>query len=236
MKSNIAYRELLDSAPFANTQPKTGYCINTDAEKTNSFQNLFMLLSLIFSYPDDQIYQEILSTQYTTRELFQIYNRSAPDLLRQEELQAEYISLFVNNYTGIPLIPYASWHLDPDGRITGNTLDRIQNIILEQGYQIKDSNSEPEDHISIVLELCSRILQFTAFSESAPEKKTKANQDFSWLVETCLGPMLQDMQEKIANLACSDFYPLFILLSRDFISDVQALSDLTCTEKNIAGN
>ncbi len=232
MHTNSQYRKTKNvTNPTESTEMGPA---NISPATAASIPNLFLLLSLVFSYPQEQTYEKILNYHHLIQEIFQIYDLQAPVPGQKEELQAEYINLFVNTQSGISLVPYASWYLEPEGQLMGSTVTTLREIIQDHDYQTRDNNPEPEDHISIILELCSKIFPDATSSKTFSNSKTHA--DFSWMTSNCLGPMLQKMQGKMANLACSEFYPKFILLCRNVVEDVRTLFDFSYIEKNIPKN
>jgi nitrate reductase assembly molybdenum cofactor insertion protein NarJ len=103
------------------------------------------LLSLIFSYPTEDVLQRI-------REVSKSVNLS-PALKSfidadRSEIESVYTALFINSYPTLPCPPYESYY--KEGRLYGDSTEEVRRIYRQNGLEF--SHVEAPDHISAELE------------------------------------------------------------------------------------
>jgi nitrate reductase assembly molybdenum cofactor insertion protein NarJ len=103
------------------------------------------LLSLIFSYPSEEVLERIKEVSKgvdlgSALKSFTDANKS--------EIETEYTALFVNSYPTLPCPPYESYYRE--GRLYGDSTEEVRRIYRQNGLEF--SHVEAPDHISAELE------------------------------------------------------------------------------------
>ncbi len=94
----------------------------------------------IFDYPDDI---------FIIKEISKL-TLNIDSTLDINDIQAEYIRVFLVNSTLFKCVPYASWWID--GKMCGFTLSKIERFYMQCGYQFdKKKMKKPADHISFMI-------------------------------------------------------------------------------------
>ena len=159
-----------------------------DPETADSLQGCFLILSLLFRYPEAEVYQRLSEYLQDFDPLFHAYAGRSPRLIPQEELQAEYVRLFVNNRGFVPVIPYLSCYRDSDRLLAGNSLKRIRTQMKKTGFVLDEELGELEDHLAVLLEFCARIFSEPSRGEPPAEDEGGSLQA---LLQPCAGYLLE---------------------------------------------
>ena len=109
-----------------------------DVKSAHALKNIFFYLSLIFRYPTEQVYSEIKGHREEFSGFFADYGGAVPDLPPIDDLQSEYISLFVTSKGFIPAAPYASCY-QGDGLLMGEHFHRLRQIMMASGFMMDAS-------------------------------------------------------------------------------------------------
>jgi TorA maturation chaperone TorD len=191
---------------------------NSNEQSALALKNVFFLLGLIFQYPDETVYDEIRQKLEAFDGFFSEYGEGIPPLPRVSDLQAEYVSLFVNNKGFVPALPYASFHMD-QGQLMGRTYFKIKDVLEESGFRLDASALELEDHLSILLETCSGLVNELIEKKFNPSKSQTA---VSALLEitSCMEHWVDDFAEQVASHASMGFYRISSEALKNFIHDV----------------
>lgn len=144
---------------------------NIDAQVADTLYGCFLVLSLLFRYPSSELYQRLNQHLHDFHPFFRTYPENSMTLAPLEELQAEYIRLFVNNQGFVPVIPYVSSYLDRDRLLAGQSLEHIRSIMGANGFLLDASQGELEDHIAVLLEFCARILSNLSRLDPSADKE-----------------------------------------------------------------
>ncbi len=177
-----------------------------DVESALALKNIFFYLSLIFRYPTEQIYSEIAGHLEAFTDFFTDYGGAVPELPPIDDLQPEYISLFVNNQGFVPAAPYASCY-QGDGLLMSDNFYRLRQIIMESGFMLDASVHELEDHLAVLLEFCSSLLNTLVEKNNSSDKNLMAC--IYALLEISyryIEPLVDDFTDKINSYASYDFY------------------------------
>ena len=162
----------------------------------NSHSRHFKLFSLIFSYPRQDVIDEIKQMADDFPELRSALQRfTGMDL---EELQVEYTRLFVSHHPTLLCPPYESYYRE--GIVYGNASVEVREIYESRGLSYV-YESEPPDHISVELDFLA-ITGDEEFLERLKEwvfeftRRVKEHSDiygvFAEELEKCLGGSNQD--------------------------------------------
>ncbi len=177
-----------------------------DLETADALQGCFLILSLLFRYPGPEVYQNLSEHLQGFEPFFQAYAGRSPRLIPQEELQAEYVRLFVNNRGFVPVIPYLSYYRDSNRLLAGNSLKRIRDHMKRTGFVLDEDLGELEDHLAVLLEFCARIFSKCPRAEPPAEDEGVRLQT---LLQPCAGYLLEaapEMRGLIREHAQYDIY------------------------------
>lgn len=177
-----------------------------DAEAALALKNIFFYLGLIFRYPTPQVYSEIKSHLPVFSDFFVDYGGAVPELPPLDDLQPEYVGLFVNNQGFVPAVPYASCY-QGDGLLMSDNFFRLRQIMMASGIMLDTSVKELEDHLAVLLEFCSSLLNTLVEKKHASDKQKMAC--FYALLEISyryIEPLVDDFTDKINSYANFDFY------------------------------
>lgn len=191
-------RDITESSPWSKIQ--------IDTESALVLKNIFFYLALVFRYPTEQVYSEIKGHLSAFTEFLKDYGGAVPDLPPLPDLQSEYVSLFVNNQGFVPAAPYASCYRG-DGLLMDEKFFRLRQVMTASGFKLNESVHELEDHLSVLLEFCSGLLNTLA------EKSTSSDRNLlGWvfvLLETSyqyIGPWVDEFSGNINSYANYEFY------------------------------
>lgn len=179
-----------------------------DASSALALKNLFFFLGLIFRYPTERIYSEVKSKLDVFSDFFKDYGGAVPALPPLDDLQPEYIRLFVTNKGFIPAVPYAS-NYQGDGLLMGDNYFRLREMMAATGFKMDASAKELEDHLAVLLEFCAAILG--AIAEETPLPNSQAANCVFALMGTSyhfIKPMLGIFTDRINTHAHYDFYKI----------------------------
>lgn len=182
-----------------------------------ALKNIYFFLGLLFRYPDEEVYSEIHQHMEAFCSFFSEYGGDIPFLPPISDLQAEYVSLFVNNKGFVPAMPYASPHMDK-GLLMGSTYFRIKHLLYESGLSLKPSVAELEDHLSVLLESCAHLVQ--ALIESSVDVEKNRVMFFALReITSCIENWIDDFEDKIHSYASFEFYKASAKALKNFIHD-----------------
>ncbi len=198
--------QLLNQPPETAQTAFSGRFNEIDGESAASVKNVFFFLALMFRYPTEDVYTEIQRHMDAFSSFFMEYTGRVPKIPEIEDLQSEYVALFVNNRGFVPAIPYASCHID-EGLLMGDSLFSLRQIMQKTGFMLDGSVKELEDHLSVLLEFCAGLVDTLLQRQKAGDPVEYEN--ISALLETTyryIGPILKDFTDGIDGYASHDFY------------------------------
>jgi len=179
-----------------------------DVESALALKNIFFYLGIVFRYPTEEIYSEIQRHLDIFADFFADYGGALPKPPPLADLQSEYISLFVNNQGFVPAAPYASCY-QGDGLLMNDNFHRLRQIMMESGFRLDESVHELRDHLAVLLEFCSSLLNTLVEKHNTTDKHLMACID-ALLEVSCryIVPMIDDFTDKINACANYDFYKI----------------------------
>ncbi len=81
-----------------------------------------------------------------------------------DEIQSEFVRIFLINSTKLKCAPFASWWID--GRMCGNSLYKINHFYEKCGYKFDvDNMKKPADHISFMIRFIAILAEEKRFDE-----------------------------------------------------------------------
>ncbi|MGA1847447.1 TorD/DmsD family molecular chaperone [Deferribacter abyssi] len=132
--------------------------INPDQLGLESLSSVFFFLSLCYRYPDKEIYERIKEILPVFQDFLEDYVGNLPELPDQVDMEAEYVRLFVSNYGGVVAVPYASYYLEEEKLLMGETTVALRDMMNNEGFILREDIKEVVDHIHIILEFCSGLI------------------------------------------------------------------------------
>lgn len=196
------------------------FSYDADPEACGSLSSIFMFLSVIFRYPSDEIYNTIKENSPTFRDFFDEYSDKSFILPPKNELETEYVKLFVANIGGIPAPLYASVYTDSEKLVKRESTVNLQKVMAATGFAIEDDTKELEDNLYIMLEYLSHL--FLALSEDTADE----NENLKYLhavinvTNNYIKPMFPEFHDKIEEYSEIDFYKEAATILYNFIDDI----------------
>jgi len=194
-----------------------------DNEAAGSLKNVLFFFSLAFRYPGQAVYEEINRLLPVFEDFFNGYAGNAPEFSGIVDLQAEYVRLFVNGLGGVPVVPYASYHLD-QGVLKGESYHRLRQIMEKAGFVLEESVGELEDHLAILLEFGSMLTDRLIKGSASGEPTVNEIADiFCEVVIRYLRPMMKAVLEGISTCAVLDFSTVSDRALFNFLADMEEI-------------
>ncbi len=192
-----------------------------DESAALALKNVFFFLGLIFRYPDEIVYNEINRHMKPFAGFFTEYGEGVPPLPPISELQAEYVSLFVNNKGFVPALPYASSHID-QGLLMGKSYFKIKQVLENSGFRLDAAAGELEDHISVLLESCSDLV-FSIIENKSNARKIQTIALTLHEITSCIKMWIDKFAESIRAYAAMDFYKISGEALRNFMENTDQI-------------
>lgn len=135
------------------------YYDNYSEEMAYNLCNVLMYLSVCFKNPDLKVYSILKDNLKYFTDFFEEYGSEVPELpSRIEDMQVEYVRLFVSNKDGVPASPYASVYTSNDGLLYSEELLVLRKLMFDTGFELREDQKDLEDNISIILEYMSIMI------------------------------------------------------------------------------
>jgi TorA maturation chaperone TorD len=197
-------RTITPRSPLNVVEPGLLAC-SLDNDTAGGLKNTYMLFSLLFRYPDEAVYNELQSGLRLLAPMLEEYIGQQPVMVASQDLQAEYISLFVNNKGSVPAIPYGSYYLDGENMLNGRTTEELKKMMARAGFALHPDTRELEDHIHVQLEFCSILAN--KLLKPAPAKELLETMNMLARVTFLyIQPMMDPFVENIYRHARLHFY------------------------------
>lgn len=129
--------------------------------------------------------------------------RLAADRAQLEALEDEYLAIFIGISQG-ELTPFASWYLT--GSLMEAPLIELRNDLELLGFSRQVDVKEPEDHISVQLEVMSELIQQGASQERQ-----------AVFFQRHLNPWAHQLFADMANAPSAVFYSAVAMLGESFM-------------------
>lgn len=119
-----------------------------------------------------------------------------------EELESEFVRLFLADLGGARVNPFGSHYLN--GRVMGESVDKVVSKYGESGMVKQESYHGQPDHISVELEYLYKLTQ-AAQKPSLSEKNLSEHSEF---YDELLRPWLEEFTEEVKTETELEFYSL----------------------------
>ncbi|MGA1863127.1 molecular chaperone TorD family protein [Deferribacter thermophilus] len=171
-----------------------------------SLSAVFFILSLCFRYPDDAIYAKLQELLPSFDIFFEDYLNKNLSLENKVDMESEYVRLFVSNYGGVLAVPYASYYLEEEKLLMGESTVKLREMMEDDGFSIKDEIKDVPDHVYILLEFTSSLLnKILDLKRSGEDYKKTLNTLFTVLY-LYLNNFVYEFTDKIISESNLDFY------------------------------
>lgn len=178
-----------------------------------NLSNILMFLSLAFRYPDVKVYSRLKESVKYFDDFFEEYTGKGLHLESSDDMQVEYVRLFVANKDGVPASPYASVYLSKDGLLFSEHLLKLRDLMLKTGFELKEGYKDLEDNIYIMLEYMSIMIGRLNIDGISAAK------GFFLVAYGLVLPMCEFFCKRIIEEAKLDFYKQLALGLLEFVND-----------------
>lgn len=210
------------------------YEVVVDSDVSSSLSNVFMLLSLMFRYPTDKVYDELFVNFGNFELFFEEYLGAVPVLPVREDLEPEYVSLFVANKGGVPAPLYASVYTNNEKLLLRDSTIELKDMMVQCGFEIGEQVKDIEDNLYIMLEFVSALCGRLAAGLDCQKDVLLLLSVMISVVEKYIGSMVQPFGSKVAEVAKISFYKDAAVLLEKVIFDSDGLMSELIDIKEIA--
>jgi len=211
--------EILKSYDFEDISSDFKFSQDPDIQACESLSSVFMFLSVLFRYPNEDIYNTIREITPTFKDFLEEYSESNLELPSKNEMETEYVKLFVANIGGVPAPLYSSVYTDSDNLVKRDSTVKLQRLMETTGFAIDNDIKELEDNLYIMLEYLSHL--FLSFTGSTDEN---ANLNYLYaafsVANNYIKPMFPEFYNKITEHAEISFYKETVAILYKFIDDI----------------
>ncbi|MCK5719695.1 MAG: molecular chaperone TorD family protein [Thiomargarita sp.] len=154
----------------------------------NEQAKLYLLASGLFNQPTHNRIKDLhclIDELLQTMPEWEILKALKPHLKYSEDLETEYSRLFILSFPNEAVQPFASYWIESDHSLMGNSTLEVKRMMLEHGIEIAENTGLLPDHIVSELE-------FIAYLVSQDDEKS------------------QQTQQQLLEQHCSYWIPLFI--------------------------
>ncbi|WP_277656937.1 TorD/DmsD family molecular chaperone [Seleniivibrio woodruffii] len=218
-----SFKENIASGSFDNAKALLKEA-EIDTESFNALANASMFLSLLFRYPDDEVYDTLEGNWSIFTDFFTDYTETAPSLYDQTEMQSDFIKLFKQDFKGSKVVPYISYYTEEKKTLYGESTFRIREWMAAEGFALQEDVPELEDNVYIVLEFLSAIFARLANPENI-EQWYATLQNLYRLIDTYGKVITDEFAEQVAKRAEMPFYAHCGVLLKNFVSDIDGIME-----------
>jgi len=203
--------------------------VELDTETFSALSNVTMFLSLVFRYPDDDIYDTLSDNYDVFKDFISDYSDSRPALYDQTEMESDYIMLFEQDMNQKPVVPYISYFTEDNKMLYGESTFKIREWMANEGFVLESDVTELEDHIYIVLEFMSLV--FKNLYEPENIEKWYASLRNIYNILDNYGPVItNEFAAAVAERNDKPFYRDFANILSAFVKDIDAILEDIFTE------
>jgi TorA maturation chaperone TorD len=189
-----------------------------DTAPFTALANSSMFLSLLFRYPDDNVYDLLRDNWESFSEFLNEYQPDFPGLYDQTEMQSDFIKLFKQDFKGSKVVPYISYYTEENKTLYGESTFKIREWMAAEGFALDTETPDLEDNIYIVLEFFSALFGKLAQPENI-EKWYSTFQNLYRLTDTYGVVITDEFAAKVKERTAMPFYAACGTLLQGFISD-----------------
>ena len=209
------------------------FVIDFDKDALGALSQIFLFLSLVFRYPSNEVYNTLSENLENFNDLFDEYLDKRPELPSHDDIEPEYVSLFIAKKGGAPAPLYASVYTDDEKLLLRDSTVRLKRIMAECGFEINESLDEIEDNLYIILEFVYAVLQNIINGEL--NQKELADKFYCVFVAVYeyLNEFVAEFSSKVQEFANFEYYNLMSVLLKEFINEFDDILEEILEIKNI---
>jgi len=211
--------KMLESYDFEHLASEFTFSYQPDMQACGSLSSVFMYLSALFRYPNEDIYNTIREITPTFKDFLEEYSENNLVLPSKDDMETDYVKLFVANIGGVPAPLYSSVYTDSEKLVKRDSTVNLKNLMESTGFVIDSEIKELEDNLYIMLEYLSHL--FLNFTENTDEEaKLKYLYSAINVVNNYIKPMFPEFYKKITEHAEISFYKEAVTILYNFIDDI----------------
>jgi len=200
-----------------------------DAETFGAVSNVSMFLSLVFRYPEEDVYDTLNDNWEAFADFISDYSDSKITLYDHTEMESDYIKLFEQDMDGNKIVPYISFYTEDNKMLYGESTFKIREWMAREGFVLGEDVTELEDHVYIVLEFISML--FKKLSEPENLESWYGSLHNLYNVLENYGPVLADhFAAAVAKRDDMPFYRDFSVILSGFLNDIDPIMEDVFTE------
>lgn len=190
------------------------------------YSELCVYSSLLFRYPSVEVYKSLLDYFEQFKSFLLDFGLAIPDVPSREELEVEYVRLFIANYGGVIAPLYSSVYTSEEKLILRDSTIKLRDMMREEGFVLRDEIKDVEDNLYILFEfvgiLLSNSLDIDLYKMDVAKK----------VIKGYIFPMMDEFVEKVVNNSRLDFYRVASQFAANLVNDLVEFLDF-CHGKNI---
>ncbi|TYB36237.1 MAG: molecular chaperone TorD family protein [Flexistipes sinusarabici] len=211
--------DILETCDFENFASEFTFSYDPDDQACESLSSVFMFLSALFRYPNEDIYNTTRKIIPTFKDFLEEYSEGKLTLASRDEMETEYVKLFVANIGGVPAPLYSSVYTDSEKLVKRDSTVKLKNLMESTGFAVESGIKELEDNLYIMLEYLSHL--FLSFPENADEnEKLRYLYAAINVTNNYIKPMLPEFYIKISEHTEISFYKEIATILYNFINDI----------------
>ena len=193
-----------------------------DTAPFTALANSSMFLSLLFRYPDDNVYDLLRDNWDSFSDFLNEYTSEFPALYNQTDMQSDFIKLFKQDFKGSKVVPYISYYTEENKTLYGESTFKIREWMAAEGFALDAETSDLEDNIFIVLEFLSALFSELAQPENI-EKWYATMQNLFRLTDTYGAVITDRFAKQVQERKEMPFYAAAASLLENFLNDIDII-------------
>lgn len=186
--------------------------------------NSSMLLSLVFRYPDDDVYDTLKDNWDSFKDFFLEYVSDVPAIYDQTEMQSDFIKLFKQDFRGSKVVPYISHFTEENKSLYGECTFKIREWMAQEGFVLDASVADLEDNIYIVLEFLSAVFSRLAEPQNIEDWYRSLNNLYN-VIDNYGAVISDEFAEQTSQRKDMPFYAESAKVLKGFIKDLDSIME-----------
>lgn len=193
-----------------------------DTAPFTALANSSMFLSLLFRYPNDNVYDLLRDNWEAFGDFLNEYTSDFPALYDQTEMQSDFIKLFKQDFKGSKVVPYISYYTEENKTLYGESTFKIREWMATEGFVLDTETTDLEDNIYIVLEFLSALFGRLAQPENI-EAWYATLQNLYRLTDTYGAVITDEFAKLVQKREEMPFYAAAAALLDSFLNDIDTI-------------
>lgn len=196
--------------------------VEIDTETFNALSNACMFLSLVFRYPEDEVYDILKDNWEGFRDFIADYSECSPALYDQTEMESDYIRLFEQDKKGDKIVPYISYYTEEKKLLYGKSTMDIREWMAAEGFVLDAEIKELEDHVYIVMEFLSVLFRNLGAPENIEDWYSSLKNLYR-VIDNYGAVLTDEFAALVAKRDDMPFYRDFGKVLAEFINDLDPI-------------